>query len=65
MFIFYLHKFTHYFKNRMDLHHVPSDRKVPYSSTGAVCSKCNDLIKGGYTCVNGLCEDKCTSGSCG
>ena len=49
----------------MDLHHVPSDRDVPYSSSGSVCSKCNDLIKGSHTCVNGLCEDNFPLGSFG
>ena len=37
------------------LQHVPSDIKVPYSSKGAVCSKCDVLIQGVNICVNGLC----------
>ena len=63
----YLNHVTYYYYNRLDLIHVPSWRNIkrPYDIKGAVCSKCDDMIRGGFTCINGLCEDKCTTGYCG
>ena len=50
---------------RKALHHVPAERYVPYSSQGEVCSKCVDLIRDGYTCIEGLCDASCTTDQCG